>query len=99
MTSTPPAPTRSGWSRAAVLPLVCLIHAYRFTLGPLLGGQCRFYPTCSQYALDAYARHGAVRGTWLTVRRLGRCHPLCKGGVDLVPERLPSEQRKTSAQH
>lgn len=88
------SPGRFGWSRLATGPFVALIYLYRFTLGPLLGGQCRFYPTCSQYALDAYARHGVLRGTWLTVRRLGRCHPFGGSGVDLVPE-----CRKTSPRH
>lgn len=72
--------------RAAIAPFLLLIYLYRFTLGPLLGGQCRFYPTCSQYALDAYTRHGPIRGSWLTLRRLARCHPFGGRGVDLVPD-------------
>lgn len=65
--------------------LVALIHAYRYLLGPWWGGSCRFSPTCSCYAEDAIARHGAVRGTWLALRRVSRCHPWHEGGFDPVP--------------
>jgi hypothetical protein len=68
--------------KAAILPFVGLVYAYRLTLGPLLGGQCRFHPTCSQYALDAYRAHGPILGTFLTLRRLSRCHPFGGGGYD-----------------
>lgn len=61
------------------------IRLYQLTLSPYLGGHCRFYPTCSHYAAEAIERHGLVRGCALTLRRLGRCHPLHPGGVDLVP--------------
>lgn len=81
----PAAPTKSWPSRFATLPFIAAIYAYRVTLGPLLGGQCRFHPTCSQYALDAYREHGAIRGSLLTARRLLRCHPLGGGGYDPVP--------------
>jgi len=76
---------RSLWHRMATWPFLVLVYGYRFTLGPLLGGQCRFHPTCSQYALDAYREHGAVRGSVLTLRRLARCHPFGSGGYDPVP--------------
>ena len=62
-----------------------LILAYRYALSPLLGPRCRFYPSCSAYALEAVDRHGALRGLWLAVRRLGRCHPWHPGGYDPVP--------------
>lgn len=62
--------------------LIALIVLYRVTLGRLLGGQCRFHPTCSQYAIDAINLHGAVRGTSKTIKRLARCHPFSKGGYD-----------------
>jgi len=62
--------------------LTRLVLLYRATLGRWLGGQCRFQPTCSQYALDAIARHGPWRGGWRTVRRLARCHPWGGRGWD-----------------
>ena len=62
--------------------LVALILLYRATLGPLLGGHCRFTPTCSQYGLDAVAKHGPWRGAWMTVRRIARCHPWGGRGYD-----------------
>jgi putative membrane protein insertion efficiency factor len=62
--------------------LVHLILLYRITLGRFLGGHCRFYPTCSQYALDAIAKHGSFRGSWMAMKRICRCHPFSKGGVD-----------------
>jgi putative membrane protein insertion efficiency factor len=62
-----------------------LIRAYQLAISPLLGPRCRFYPSCSQYALDALAGHGLWHGSWLSLRRLARCHPLCAGGYDPVP--------------
>jgi putative membrane protein insertion efficiency factor len=65
--------------------LLALIGGYRRLVSPLLPPACRFYPSCSAYAAEAVRRHGAVRGSLLTVKRLARCHPLCEGGVDPVP--------------
>ena len=65
--------------------LIGLIWAYRLTLSGLLGGQCRFYPSCSSYALDAIRLHGATRGTLLAMWRIARCGPFTDGGVDPVP--------------
>ncbi len=67
------------------LLLLMLVGAYRWLVSPLLPPACRFYPSCSAYAAEAIRRHGAVRGSVLTVKRLARCHPLCEGGVDPVP--------------
>ncbi|MGC9454132.1 MAG: membrane protein insertion efficiency factor YidD [Phycisphaerae bacterium] len=67
------------------LALIATVYAYRLMLGPVLGGRCRFLPTCSEYAIEALRRHGAVRGSLLTVWRLLRCHPFSKGGYDPVP--------------
>lgn len=68
--------------------LVGLIHAYQYFLSPWVGNQCRFIPTCSNYAIEAIERHGALRGAWMTVARLARCHPLGGSGWDPVPEKF-----------
>jgi hypothetical protein len=65
--------------------LILGIEAYRMTLSPLLGGLCRFEPSCSLYAQQALARHGAARGAWLALRRIARCHPFTPPGFDPVP--------------
>jgi hypothetical protein len=62
-----------------------LIYLYQITLAPFLGGRCRFFPSCSAYAAEALATHGALRGSWLAAKRLARCHPLGGHGIDLVP--------------
>jgi uncharacterized protein len=65
--------------------LVGLLTGYQRFVSPLLGPRCRFYPSCSAYALEAVQVHGALRGSWLAVRRLSRCHPFHAGGIDPVP--------------
>ena len=65
--------------------LIGLLTGYRRFVSPLLGPRCRFYPSCSAYALEAVQLHGALRGSWLAVRRLSRCHPFHAGGLDPVP--------------
>lgn len=65
--------------------LLWLIRGYRYAISPMLGSNCRFVPSCSEYALEAIERHGAVRGSWLATRRIARCHPWCDGGHDPVP--------------
>ena len=65
--------------------LIRCVRAYRLLLSPWLGSACRFEPTCSVYALEALSQHGAAQGSYLTLRRLGRCHPWCAGGPDPVP--------------
>lgn len=61
------------------------LMAYRRVISPLYGDVCRYYPSCSAYALEAVQRHGAVKGMWLGIRRIGRCHPWAAGGLDPVP--------------
>ena len=72
----------SPLARIAALP----VHAYRLVLSPLLGQNCRYHPTCSAYALEALERHGAVKGSWLAMRRITRCHPWGGSGIDNVPD-------------
>lgn len=69
--------------------LIGLVKAYRLLLSPWLGSSCRFEPTCSVYSLQALERHGAAMGSYLTLRRLVRCHPWCAGGADPVPGERP----------
>jgi len=65
--------------------LVWLLRGYQLLVSPMLGQNCRFYPSCSHYAVEALQVHGTVRGSWLALRRLGRCHPWNAGGADPVP--------------
>ncbi|MCC9000629.1 MAG: membrane protein insertion efficiency factor YidD [Candidatus Contendobacter sp.] len=69
--------------------LIALIRIYQMGISPWLGNHCRFYPSCSQYACEALERHGVLRGGWLAIRRVLRCHPWHPGGVDPVPEPPP----------
>jgi putative membrane protein insertion efficiency factor len=71
--------------RILSLPFIALIKLYQWIVSPLLGPKCRFTPTCSQYAIEALKKHGVFKGLWLTVKRLGRCHPWGGHGYDPVP--------------
>jgi putative membrane protein insertion efficiency factor len=73
-----------------VAPILGLIELYQTLISPMLGNRCRFYPTCSHYAADALAEHGLFKGTWLALKRIGKCHPLHEGGFDPVPPRTHS---------
>ena len=81
--------------RVPVLLLLGLVRGYQLLVSPLLGQTCRFYPSCSAYAVGALREHGALRGTWLAVRRVARCHPWNPGGVDPVPPRVPRHGHRT----
>ncbi|MBS0542888.1 MAG: membrane protein insertion efficiency factor YidD [Proteobacteria bacterium] len=65
--------------------LIALLRFYQYAISPMLGRNCRFHPTCSEYAIEAVQRHGALRGGWLAIKRVGRCHPFHPGGYDPVP--------------
>ncbi|GAA6186388.1 MULTISPECIES: membrane protein insertion efficiency factor YidD [Alteromonadaceae] len=65
---------------------VWLIRQYQLWISPMLGQNCRFHPTCSQYGIEAISKHGFWVGSWLTIRRISKCHPLHQGGIDHVPE-------------
>ena len=70
-----------------MLGLVRALHrVYKSYISPLLGDNCRFHPVCSDYALEAIERHGILKGSWLALKRVVRCNPYCKGGLDPVPE-------------
>lgn len=75
--------------------LIGLVQFYRWVISPMLGPRCRFYPTCSEYALIALREYGAVKGSWLAVKRIARCHPGCEGGFDPVPGTEPPEELST----
>lgn len=70
--------------------LVAPVRAYQYCISPLLAPHCRFHPTCSTYAIEAIEAHGALRGAWLAVKRIARCHPFHPGGADPVPGRTES---------
>ena len=65
--------------------LIARLRFYRYAISPMLGRNCRFHPTCSEYAIEAVQRHGALRGGWMAAKRVGRCHPFNPGGYDPVP--------------
>lgn len=76
--------------------LVWLLRGYQLLVSPMLGQKCRFYPTCSNYAIEALKVHGAARGSWLALRRVCRCHPWNEGGVDFVPAASPPPGQASS---
>ena len=75
-------------------PLIQLVRLYKLALSPWLGANCRFDPTCSSYAIEALEVHGVLKGTWLAVRRIGRCHPWGGSGYDPVPH-VPEDDNET----
>lgn len=86
-------------ARVLAWPLLALVWLYRLAISPWLGNNCRYAPSCSEYALEALRKHGAFRGTWLAARRIGRCHPWGGSGYDPVPGDKEDEQlRKQRAE-
>jgi putative membrane protein insertion efficiency factor len=75
-------------------PVILLLRGYKLAISPLLGQRCRFYPSCSEYTMQAIDRFGVVRGGWLGAKRIGRCHPLNPGGLDPVPESWPDKKTR-----
>lgn len=65
--------------------LIGIVRFYQLFISPILGPRCRFYPTCSSYTIEAIQKHGVLCGSWLAIKRIGRCHPANPGGVDPVP--------------
>jgi len=85
--------------RMVALPLIWLVRAYQLVISPMFPPSCRFYPSCSAYAVTALERHGPLKGTWLAARRLLRCHPWNPGGVDHVPQRASTEPASAGHAH
>lgn len=83
--------TELSWSAKALL---APIFFYRYAISPLIGPRCRFYPTCSTYAVEAIQQHGAVKGGCLTLKRLAKCHPFHEGGEDPVPPKAEKSSCK-----
>ncbi len=75
----------SGFKRICALPFILLVKVYQLCISPLTPSSCRFVPTCSQYAVEVLKKYGLIKGLWLTVRRLARCHPWGGSGYDPVP--------------
>ena len=81
----------SAFSRALSWPLIGLVKLYRLAISPWLGMNCRFQPTCSEYAIEALQKHGVFKGSWLAAKRIGRCHPWGGSGYDPVPGNQPND--------
>ncbi|MBS8268068.1 membrane protein insertion efficiency factor YidD [Halomonas litopenaei] len=80
-----PSPRARGPKRWLAWPLLALIRLYQGVISPLLGPRCRYWPSCSHYSHEAITVHGPIRGGWLALKRILRCHPGAKGGIDPVP--------------
>ncbi|WP_420555304.1 membrane protein insertion efficiency factor YidD [Neptuniibacter marinus] len=76
--------------------LIGLVNIYRYLISPMIGPRCRFYPTCSSYMIEAIQVHGPIKGTWLGIKRIGRCHPYNDGGYDPVPGSCCEQHKHTA---
>ena len=72
-------------NKVATFPLLILIRGYQLIISPLLGSNCRFMPTCSEYAMESLRSHGLIKGSYLTIKRIGKCHPWGGHGYDPIP--------------
>ena len=81
--------------RVPVFLVECLVRGYQACLSPLLIGSCKFCPSCSDYFIQAVREWGVIRGSWLGLRRLARCHPFSQGGIDPVPSRRNAERARS----
>ncbi|HUO33901.1 MAG TPA: membrane protein insertion efficiency factor YidD [Candidatus Acidoferrum sp.] len=89
-----------NWAqKCAKTILLGIVNFYIAALSPFFGGACKFYPSCSQYAREAIARHGAKTGGWLALKRLGRCRPFTQGGYDPVPDKEEIATLQSMARH
>lgn len=79
--------------------IIKLLKGYKYFISPLLGNRCRFYPSCSEYMMTAVERFGIIKGIGLGLKRLGRCHPGCEGGIDHVPEDTVNQKPVDQNQH
>lgn len=92
-------PFRANLKYSGAWLLLALVRCYQVFLGPFLGGACKFHPSCSNYAYQAIARHGARRGLVLAMKRLGRCRPFTRGGFDPVPDALEPDAPALTVPH
>ena len=76
--------------------LKSLVRFYQIAISPWFGAKCRFHPTCSHYAIESIETHGSLKGAWLSIKRILKCHPLSKGGFDPVPESTQSNDKNKS---
>lgn len=82
------------WRTITTWPFVLLVKIYQLVLSPFLGHNCRFHPTCSSYTIRALENHGCIKGLWLAIRRISKCHPFHPGGNDPVPEKHNDKESK-----
>ena len=75
-------------NKIVTFPLILLIRVYQLIVSPMLGSNCRFMPTCSEYALESLKTYGLIKGTYLTIKRIGKCHPWGSNGYDPIPTKM-----------